>query len=158
MGKINKNAVVHVPADQEIHCFGFASLDLDAPTDEKVQSFMTRFGAPDDALSEYQPVFLVDQQFNGGEQAESFGLFVRDNLLYEVVGVESSVEDFNGQWEPELTSPQALRWRIENGQLLEDAYDEYAAPLQIQQQLLDCLESWCPALVPEPAPRKPRPH
>lgn len=154
MSKITPKAFVNVPEDHEPLCYGFDTLDIDTPIQEKVKSFMDRFGAPASALEEYRPVFLVDQQSFSGEQVETVGIFVKDNLLYEVVGVESSIEDFEGQWEPELTSPQALRWRIENGELFEDAYDKYTAPLQIQESLLDCLTQWCPAMAPEPSPRR----
>ena len=157
MSKIEK-AIVDVPEDHETLCFGFSNLSLDATTEEMVASFMEKFQAPDEALLQYRPVFLVEQTIGKGssEVAESVGIFLKDNLLYEVIGQESYDEDFNGQWEPELVSPQSLRWRIENGQLFVDAYDEYTAPLQIQEELLECLAQWCPAMAPE-AGRKNRP-
>lgn len=154
MSKITSKAFVNVPEAHQPLCYGFETLDSDASVEEKVQSFMERFGAPANALEQYRPVFLVDQQSHSGEQVETVGIFVKDNLLFEVVGIESSVGNLNGQWEPELTSPQSLRWRIENGELFEEAYDRYTAPRQIQEALLDCLTQWCPAMAPEASPRR----
>lgn len=157
MSKITPKAFVNVPEDHQPQCYGFDTLDIDATVEQKVQSFMERFGAPPSALEQYRPVFLVDQQSHSGEQVETVGIFVKDNLLFEVVGIESSTEGFNGQWNPKPTSPQSLRWRIENGELFEEAYDRYTAPRQIQEALLDCLTQWCPAMAPESSPRRRRP-
>lgn len=48
---------------------------------------------------------------------EAFVLFRRDGKLYEVNGSHCSCYGLENQWEPEETSMEALRYRLDNGQL-----------------------------------------
>ncbi|PLY16627.1 MAG: hypothetical protein C0631_03255 [Sedimenticola sp.] len=48
---------------------------------------------------------------------EAFVLFSRDGRLYEVNASHDSSDGMTGQWEPEETLIEALRYRLENGRL-----------------------------------------
>ncbi len=48
---------------------------------------------------------------------EAFILFRRDGVLYEVNASHDSMGLLTGQWEPEETFLEALRYRIEQGRL-----------------------------------------
>ena len=137
MGKINKKAIVN--ADQEgVQCFGFAQFLPGHPVQDKIDKFFELFSAlPDDRVA-YRPLFLVNNHSSSGEVAESFGLFVKDDQLFEVVGSECSVWDFNGQWEPEPTTPEAILYRIENGSLgrADYAEDNFGEELKALMQRL----------------------
>jgi hypothetical protein len=50
-------------------------------------------------------------------QGEAFVLFLRDGTLYEVNACHHSDQLLEGQWDPEDTNVQALRHRLEHGQL-----------------------------------------
>jgi hypothetical protein len=125
-----------------VQLFGFYFMEQDATATEKVNAFMERFGAPDDALDTYHPVFLVDNHSTSGEVAASFGLFIRDGVLHEVHGSECSVWDFDGQWEPEETSLPSLRHRLTKGTFGQDDNGED----QFRTALLD-LVSRIPAMM-----------
>lgn len=68
----------------------------------------------------------------------AFVLFERAGKLYEVNGSHCSCYGLEGQWEPEETTAEALRHRLENGELGACCYDEnpFAAELR---QVLDAL-------------------
>lgn len=91
---------------------------------EKVSAFLKAFGAPDDAVFEHRPLFLALNSSSSGEEASSFGLFEKDDELFEVSGSECSVWEFNGCWEPEATNPDILMHRILEGTLGREEYDE----------------------------------
>jgi len=61
----------------------------------------------------------------------AFVLFRRDGKLWEVNGSHCSCYELEGQWEPEETTPEALRHRVEKGKLGKGDYDEnpFAAEL-----------------------------
>lgn len=48
---------------------------------------------------------------------EAFVLFCKDGQLYEVNASHDSSDGMMGQWEPEETLVEALRYRLENGRL-----------------------------------------
>jgi len=58
----------------------------------------------------------------GDYDGSAFVLYSRGDLLYEVNGGHCSCYELEGQWDPELTSVEALRHRIENGNLGRDSY------------------------------------
>ena len=93
------------------------------PPEEKIKLFLKLFHAPEDA-SEYTPLFLVLNHSSSGEVATSFGLFEKDKTLFEVSGTECSVWDFNGCWEPEETTIEALTHRLTVGRLGEEDSEE----------------------------------
>ena len=51
---------------------------------------------------------------------DAFVLFKRDGKLYEVNGGHCSCYGLEGQWEPEETSIESLRHRLDNGSLGND--------------------------------------
>lgn len=100
--------------------------------EEKIADFCKKFGAPSD-FGDYHPLLLVDNSSTSGEMAHSFGLFIKDDALFEVTGSECSVWNFNGQWEPEETSTTALLHRLDNGYLGQEGDDgsQFAEPLRV---------------------------
>ena len=54
----------------------------------------------------------------------AFVLFRRGGKLYEVHGSHCSCFGLEGQWEPEETTPEALRHRVTEGELGEGDWDE----------------------------------
>lgn len=57
-------------------------------------------------------------------QGYAFVLFERDGKLYEVNGSHCSCYGLEGQWEPEETTVEALRHRMDEGKLGNDEWDE----------------------------------
>lgn len=51
------------------------------------------------------------------DSSYAFLLFYLDDSLYEVNASHDSEIDFNGQWQPEETSVEALRFRLTRGNL-----------------------------------------
>lgn len=94
---------------------------------------------------------LADQEpFKGAEvllasygtpsyEGYAFVLFRRDGKLYEVNGSHCSCYGLEGQWDPEETTAEALRHRMDEGRLGAGEYDcnPFAAELR---QVLDELE------------------
>ncbi len=90
------------------------------------------------------PVPLAEKpQFKGAEillasygtpsyEGYAFVLFRRDGKLWEVNGSHCSCYGLEGQWEPEETTVEALRHRLDEGTLGEGGYDEnpFAAELR----------------------------
>lgn len=58
----------------------------------------------------------------GDYDGSAFVLFEHDGKLYEVNGSHSSCYGLEDQWEPEETSVEALRHRIEKGLLGKSSY------------------------------------
>lgn len=54
----------------------------------------------------------------------AFVLFERDGKLYEVNGSHCSCYGLEGQWEPEETTIEALRHRMDKGELGNEKYEE----------------------------------
>jgi hypothetical protein len=116
---------VTLPSEQEpVVCMGFHHLTARAAMAEKIAAFHRLFSVPAEEQALYQPLFLACNFSSSGEIAESFGLFTKDNLLYEVHGSECSVWDFTGQWEPEPTSLAALLHRLDHGSLGQSEYED----------------------------------
>ena len=63
--------------------------------------------------------------YEGGYDGEALVVFRRQRKLYEVNGAHCSCYGLEQQWEPEATTVQALRHRVENGSLGYDL-DAYA--------------------------------
>ena len=68
----------------------------------------------------------------------AFVLYEKDGTLYEVNGSHCSCYGLDGQWEPEETSLEALRFRMENGNLGVDSY--YGS--RFQKELKEVLENY----------------
>lgn len=134
MSKKNKGSVVNA-SNEPVQCFGFYA-NLSATVEQKIGDFLKRFGVSADVLDEYQPLFLVNNQSSSGEIAGSFGLFVKDNVLFEVNGTECSVWDFDGQWEPEQTSVAILLHRLDKGALGKEGFEEDHFDQQLRALLL----------------------
>lgn len=59
---------------------------------------------------------------NENYSGDAFVLFEKDGVLYEVNGGHCSCHGLEGQWEPEQTSIESLRHRLETGSLGADDY------------------------------------
>ncbi len=57
--------------------------------------------------------YYTDENYSG----DAFVLFRRGGELFEVNGGHCSCNGLEGQWTPELTSAEALRYRMEKGTL-----------------------------------------
>lgn len=68
----------------------------------------------------------------------AFVLFERGGKLYEVNGAHCSCYGLEGQWEPEETTVETLRHRLENGALGSSSYDENPFTAELRQ-VLDAL-------------------
>lgn len=70
----------------------------------------------------------------------AFVLFRRDGKLWEVDGSHCSCYELEGQWDPEQTTVEALRYRIKEGQLGAANYDENPFADELLK-VLDALEA-----------------
>ena len=66
----------------------------------------------------------------------AFVLFRRDGKLFEVNGSHCSCYGLEGQWNPEKTSVEALRFRVKNGNLGKGDWDENP----FSEELLEVLD------------------
>ena len=71
-------------------------------------------------------------------EGSAFVLFRRDGQLYEVNGSHCSCYGLENQWDPELTTVEALRHRLTNGNL--GAYCDNSFAIELHQ-VLDALEA-----------------
>jgi len=60
---------------------------------------------------------LLASYSHSDDSSYAFLLFYLDDCLYEVNASHDSEIDFNGQWQPEETSDEALRFRLTRGNL-----------------------------------------
>jgi len=108
----------------------------------------TRWGAREDINDppvsdspEFKGVeILLASYGSGGYEGDAFVLFRRDGRLYEVNASHCSCYGLENQWDPELTTIEALRHRLTNGTLGADSYcnNPFATELH---QVLDALEA-----------------
>lgn len=96
------------------------------------QEFARAFGLSHGIPSDFEPLLLSLNSSSTGEIAQSFGLFDCRGLLYEVIGTECSVWEFNGQWDPEPTTVESLMRRLDEGSLGlgGDGEDHFASALR----------------------------
>lgn len=105
------HSFAHLPTE----FIGFHSKPNAAP-DAKINDFFKKLGAPNTAW-EYHPLLLsTDLQYTTIVM-HSFGLFVKDNMLFEVRGSECSAWEFDGQWDPQPTSTAQIWDHVNRGTL-----------------------------------------
>lgn len=73
----------------------------------------------------------------GDYEGDAFVLFRKDGKLYEVNGGHCSCNGLEGQWDPEETSIEALRFQLDKGTRFSDYYDGYQ---QAKEELTAVLE------------------
>jgi hypothetical protein len=108
---------------------------------DRWSSYREEGAIPVEEKPEYQGVeILLASYGQGSYEGDAFVLFRRDGKLYEVSGGHCSCYGLEGQWEPEETTVDALRYRVEHGSLGADNYcgNEFAPDLT---KLLDALSS-----------------
>ncbi len=81
-----------------------------------LQAFSHSYDHVDEEMKEYNDINVLlaiytYQDYDGS----AFVLFERGGKLYEVNGGHCSCYGLEGQWEPEETSVEALRHRLNNG-------------------------------------------
>jgi len=95
---------------------------------------------------EYQGVEILlasySYQYYSGD---AFVLFRKEGKLYEVNGGHCSCYGLEGQWEPEETTAEALRHRIEKGGFGRN-YDDMNKFADELSGLLDAMEAQCPKI------------
>lgn len=92
--------------------------------------FYGDFNSADDVFNNFNVSVQEQQGVNilfawygyGDYDGSAFVLFTRDNKLYEVNGGHCSCMGLEDQWEPEETSVEALRFRVEKGHLGKETY------------------------------------
>lgn len=87
-------------------------------------SFFTLFGKDWHNCGGYKPLFLASNYSTTGETATSYGLFKKNNSLYEIHGTECSMWNFEGQWKPEKVTWDVILHKINHGQLGQGYGDE----------------------------------
>lgn len=87
--------------------------------------FQKRFNAENKIFKQYNPLFLAITYSYDGSLAPSFGLFEKNGELYTVFGEECSVFDFNGQFEPEITTIDILELSIKKNRMDHISGDKY---------------------------------
>ena len=84
--------------------------------EDVLREFSYSYTSVDDDMKENQDINILlaiyTYEYYDGS---AFVLFERGGRLYEVNGGHCSCYGLEGQWEPEETSVEALRHRIENG-------------------------------------------
>lgn len=87
----------------------------------------------------YQVEVLLASYAQGGYEGDAFVLFRKDGQLFEVNAGHCSCHNLEGQWEPESTTVEALRHRLEQGSLgREGRINVFADELK---QVLDGLQA-----------------
>jgi hypothetical protein len=64
----------------------------------------------------YWDAEIITAEYNGGWEGSVFVLFKSGGNLYEVNGGHCSCYGLEGQWDPEPTTEEALRHRVEQGE------------------------------------------
>ena len=88
----------------------------------------------DDAELAGATILLAHYDIDGYE-GDAFVLFERDGKLYEVNGSHCSCYGLEGQWQPEETSVEEIRFRMEKGYVFAGFKPELRA-------VLDSLETY----------------
>jgi hypothetical protein len=86
--------------------------------------FYGRFDSKNDICHQFQieesdlkGCTILFAAYDGGYDGTALVVFRRNRKLYEVNGAHCSCYGLQGQWEPEVTTVQALRHRVEKGTL-----------------------------------------
>lgn len=88
---------------------------LDIMGNSNTNEFCELFKISD--FGKYTPIFLGSMYSSSGEPAVSYGLLIKDGLLYSIEGVECSIHDFDGQFEPELMTVELVMYRLKHESL-----------------------------------------
>lgn len=90
---------------------------------------------------EFKGVEILLASYGTGEyEGSAFVLFRRDGQLYEVNGSHCSCYGLENQWDPELTTVEALRHRLTKGTFGTDSYCNNSFAIELHQ-VLDALEA-----------------
>ena len=83
-----------------------------------LQAFSCSYDHVDEHLKEYNDINVLLAIYTYEDyDGSAFVLFERDDVLYEVNGGHCSCYGLEDQWEPEETSVEALRKRMNDGNL-----------------------------------------
>ena len=105
--------------------------------DSKFEGMMEDFEEDSEKWKDIEVIYAIYSY--GCYEGDAFVLFKRDGKLYEVNAGHCSCYGLERQWEPEETSIEELRHRMDKGQLGRNYYDgdDFAGELK---QILDKLE------------------
>ena len=96
-----------------------------------LQEFSNSYDHVDEDLKEYNDInVLLAYYETGNYEGWAFVLFERVGVLYEVNASHCSCYGLEGQWVPEETSVEALRHRMNEGNLGSGYYGDFAGELQ----------------------------
>ena len=70
---------------------------------------------------------IVAEVVGDGYEERAFVLFARNGVAYEVNASHCSCYSFDGQWEPEVVTPEALLMRKPNAFPSQECYDAVRA-------------------------------
>jgi hypothetical protein len=104
--------------------------------EDVLQEFSNSYDHVDEDLKEYNDINILLASYDCGNwEGDAFVLFERNGQLYEVNGSHCSCYGLEGQWNPEETSVEALRHRIEHGYVSSYHYD-------YRKELTEVLDKW----------------
>ena len=86
---------------------------------KKERDVFNKYEEPYDKSINILFAYYTYEDYNG----RAFVLFERDGKLYEVNGGHCSCYGLEEQWEPEETTIEDLKYRMTNGELGYDSYD-----------------------------------
>ncbi len=99
-----------------------------------VELWVERKAKMDKALKEWEPINILFASYGcDNYEGGAFVLFERDGELFEVNAGHCSCYGLEGQFSPELTTLEALAYRLTNGSMGTDSYsdNEFAKELKI---------------------------
>ena len=85
------------------------------------------------AIEQWKPINILFASYGADNYSgDAFVLFERDGNLFEVNGSHCSCYGLEGQFSPEETTIEALRYRLINGKMGQDDYsgNEFASELK----------------------------
>lgn len=96
-----------------------------------LQAFSCSYDHVDEHLKEYNDINVLLAIYTYEDyDGSAFVLFERNDVLYEVNGGHCSCYGLEDQWEPEETSVEALRKRMDDGNLGSGYGGNFADDLQ----------------------------
>lgn len=88
------------------------------------------------AIERWQPINILFASYGTDNYTgDAFVLFERDGKLFEVNGSHCSCYGLEGQWTPEETTIEALRYRLVEGKMGQDDYSDNEFANELKQFL-----------------------
>jgi hypothetical protein len=101
------------------------------------QEFSYSYNSVDECFEDQDNINVLLASYDiDGYEGYAFVLFEHNGQLYEVHGSHCSCHGLEGQWDPEETSEEALRHRLDNGNLGSYYQGDFASNLR------EVLDKW----------------